>query len=143
MLIDPMTPPKTPVTARAPSSSGYDGAKTAEHRPDDEARVEEEKEPLTVELVGEAGRDSPEIPALKAYADTTSPNCAGSMARSRMSTAPRGEKDHEVEDDGELEEGQDRDDGDLVARELHVRSGGHSHGRHSDAGRRLRSRLLL
>ena len=27
MAIDPMTPPKKPVTVRAPSSSAYDGAK--------------------------------------------------------------------------------------------------------------------
>ena len=132
MLIDPMTPPKRPVTARAPSSNRVRRREAAEQRADDEARVEEEEELLAVEPVGEAGREQARDRRAESVRRHDEPELRRDDGEVAHEHRPEGRQDHEVEDDGELEEGQDRDDGDLVARELHG-GGGSSHGRCSDA----------
>jgi hypothetical protein len=93
------------------------GDDAAEKGAEDETAVEAEEQPLAVETVGEAGRHD----ARDAGADGVGGDHQAELGRGdphlRHEDGPQGGEDHEVDDDGELEQRKKGDDELLVGGE--------------------------
>ena len=89
----------------------------AEQRAAEEADVEEQQQLLPVEPIGEPCGEQPRQAGAERVRRHDVAELLGRDVELVEQDRPEGRQDHEVEDDGEVEEGDQRDDEHLIARE--------------------------
>lgn len=90
---------------------------TAPHGPQHEAGIEEQQEPLAVEAVGKTGREQARGPGAEGIRRYHQPELLRRDLHGGHDHGTQGRHQHEIENDRKLQEGQQADDGLLVARE--------------------------
>ncbi len=112
-----MTPPNKPVTIRAPRKPVKGGRVGAQRRTQNETAVKEEQQTLAVKPVGRSGCQDPGQGSAEGIGGHRPAELARGDTQFRHDDSAQWRHHHEVQDDGELQEGQNRHNGHLIAAE--------------------------
>ena len=120
---EPITPPKNPGDDSRHQQQGIGGGQRAKQRAQHEAGIEEKQQALAVEAVGETRRRQAGSRGAEGIGRDRQAELLRRDMQRRHHHRAQGRDDHEVQDDGELQEGQDGDDEFLVAGKDQTRFG--------------------